>query len=83
MQVTKRKRKYTSSKHPLAADGFSERERTLLTLLARGFHLPDIADRLGVSRHTLADNLRSIFDKTAASTQAEAVYRAVKEGVIT
>jgi len=63
-------------------DGFSDRERELLTLLAKGFSLNEAAERMTINAHTLRDNLRVIFEKLQATTQAEAVYRAVKEGVI-
>lgn len=69
-------------KYPVGADGFNTRERELLVLLSKGFHIPEVATRMGVNRHTLAENLKNIFKKTGASTQAEAVYRAVKDGVI-
>ncbi len=69
-------------KLPVRPDGFSDRERELLTLLAKGFSLNEAAERMTINAHTLRDNLRVIFEKLQATTQAEAVYRAVKEGVI-
>ena len=69
-------------KLPVGPDGFNERERELLTLLAKGFSLNEAAERMTINAHTLRDNLRVIFEKLQATTQAEAVYRAVKEGVI-
>ena len=69
-------------KAPVGPDGFSDRERELLTLLAKGFSLNEAAERMSIIAHTLRDNLRVIFEKLQATTQAEAVYRAVKEGII-
>lgn len=69
-------------KNPLGDDGFCEVERQLLVLLSKGFRMPEAADRLGVNRHTMADHLARILGKLNASTQAEAVYQAVKAGVI-
>lgn len=69
-------------KAPAGPDGFTDRERELLTLLAKGFSLNEAAERMTINARTLRDNLRVIFEKLQATTQAEAVYRAVKEGVI-
>ncbi len=69
-------------KAPAGPDGFTDRERELLTYLAKGFSLAESAERMTINANTLRDTMRVIFDKLQASTQAEAVYRAVKEGVI-
>lgn len=69
-------------KLPGGPGGFNERERELLNLLAKGFNVNEAAGMMGLNAHTLRDNLRVIFEKLQATTQAEAVYRAVKEGVI-
>lgn len=69
-------------KAPAGPDGFTDRERELLTYLAKGFSLAESAERMTINANALRDTMRVIFDKLQASTQAEAVYRAVKEGVI-
>jgi LuxR family transcriptional regulator, maltose regulon positive regulatory protein len=69
-------------KLPVGPDGFTDRDRELLTMLAKGFNLSEAAKRMEINQNTLRDSLRTIFQKLDASTQAEAVYRAVKEGVI-
>lgn len=69
-------------KAPAGPDGFTDRERELLTYLAKGFSMAESAERMTINANTLRDTMRVIFDKLQASTQAEAVYRAVKEGVI-
>lgn len=69
-------------KPAVGPDGFSDRERELLTLLARGYNLSESAERMAINVHTLRDSLTAAFKRLDASTQAEAVYRAVKEGVI-
>lgn len=76
-----RKRAWT--RHHVGPGGYTDRERDLLTLLAKGFTVVEAAERMQLSVHTLRENLKAIFVKAQASTQAEAVYRALKEGVIT
>lgn len=69
-------------KHIESADGFTDRERDLLTLLSKGFTVVSAAERMGLSPHTLRGHVKVLFKKMDASTQAEAVYRALKEGII-
>lgn len=69
-------------KPPVGPDGFTDRDRELLTMLAKGYNLSESAERMAINVNTLRDSLRTIFEKLQATTQAEAVYRAVKEGVI-
>lgn len=76
-------KKRARTQHRVGAGGYTDRERDLLTLLAKGFTVVEAADRMDVNVHTLRENLKAIFVKADASTQAEAVYRALKEGVIT
>ncbi len=82
MTITPARKPRPRPKNPLGEDGFCQVERDLLILLSKGFHMSEAASRLNVNRHTMADHLRRIFEKTGASTQAEAVYQAVKAGVI-
>lgn len=67
---------------PVGPDGYTERERQLLVLLSRGYRIPEASRLMGVNRNTLADTVKAILRKSDASTATEAVYRAVKEGVI-
>jgi DNA-binding NarL/FixJ family response regulator len=67
---------------PLGKDGLNDRERELLLLLAKGYTVAEAAPRMQVNINTMRDAVRSIMDKLQASTHAEAVYRAVTEGII-
>ena len=49
------------------------READLCVLLMQGLGLDEIADRLGLSRHTTRQHLRQVFQKTATHRQAELV----------
>ncbi len=52
------------------------REQQVLDLLAEGLLYKEIADRLGVSRHTVNNHLYSIRQKLGAHTAIEAINRA-------
>jgi DNA-binding CsgD family transcriptional regulator len=62
---------------PLIADayGFTERERVLTELVARGLPTNEIANRLHLSAYTVQDHLKSIFDKTGTSSRGDLVAR--------
>ena len=57
---------------PLIADayGFTERERLVTELVARGFPTSEIAGRLHLSAYTVQDHLKSIFEKSGTGQGA-------------
>ena len=57
------------------AHGLSERERELLSLLARGSDTRQIAERMFLSEHTVQDHLKSVFAKTADHNRRTLVAR--------
>lgn len=61
-------------------EGLTPREREVLALLAEGAGNREIAERLGVTEHTVKFHLGAIFGKLGASTRTEAVRRALRWG---
>ena len=59
------------------------REREVLEWLALGLSNRAIAERLGISEHTVKFHVGSIYGKLGASSRAEAVRRAARRGLIT
>lgn len=49
----------------------SPREREVLRLLVRGFDTTELADRLGISPHTVRDHLKHVFRKTSSRSRSE------------
>ena len=73
------------SAHPVlsrTAPVFSEREKNVLELMADGLTKTAIADRMGVSPHTVDYHVRSVYDKLGAQSGAQAVARAIWGGLI-
>jgi DNA-binding NarL/FixJ family response regulator len=70
----------TSATRDLIED-LTPREHDVLALLADGLGNREIADRLGVSEHTVKFHLASIFGKLGASTRTEAVRKALELGL--
>ena len=59
----------------LAALGLTEAERAVCDLLARGMTVPQIADRLVLSRNTVASQKKSVYRKMDVHSQAELIER--------
>jgi DNA-binding CsgD family transcriptional regulator len=62
---------------PLIADayGLTDRERRITELVAQGLPTTDIGQRLHLSAYTIQDHLKSIFDKTGASSRGGLIAR--------
>ena len=58
----------------LALMGVTPQEQRVVHLVERGLTNPEIAGVLGVSRHTIRNQLASVFNKLHVSRRAELVY---------
>jgi two-component system, NarL family, response regulator YdfI len=58
------------------------REGDVLALVADGLGNREVAQRLGISEHTVKFHLASIFGKLGASSRTEAVQRGLRLGFI-
>ena len=58
----------------LAVRGVTPHEQRVVHLVERGLTNPEIAGVLGVSRHTIRNQLASVFSKLQVSRRAELVY---------
>lgn len=57
----------------LCAYGLSDREIDVATLVLRGTSTRGIVDALHISKHTVQDHLKSVFDKTGVHSRRELV----------
>jgi DNA-binding NarL/FixJ family response regulator len=62
--------------------GLSPQETRLLKLLTEGHQNKTAAATLGISVHTVAFHLRSIYEKLHVHSRSEAVARALRDGLI-
>jgi NarL family two-component system response regulator YdfI len=62
--------------------GLTERERTILSGVARGERSKEIAARLGITTHTVAAHLTSIYNKLGVDSRASAVAVAMQHGLL-
>jgi DNA-binding CsgD family transcriptional regulator len=63
----------------MLAYGLTAQERTVTSLVCRGFSTTEIVDRLHISRHTLQDHLKAIFEKTGVHSRRELVATILRE----
>ena len=57
-------------------------EKELLRLLVEGHHYKTAADKMGISKHTVAFHLRNIYAKLEVHSKTEAVARALRERLV-
>ncbi len=58
------------------------RETEVLRLTAKGLTLKEVADALGISRHTVSGYLKDIYRKLSVGTRAEAALEAARRGLV-
>jgi DNA-binding CsgD family transcriptional regulator len=66
----------------LATLGISAREREVLDLLAAGLANKEIAERLGVSPHTVKTHVARLLEKLEAKRRTDAIARARALGIL-
>lgn len=71
----------TATGHKPSA-GLTPREVEVLRLLADGHSYKTAADTLGVSMDTFRFHVRNTYDKLHVHSKSEAVFRAVKSGIL-
>jgi DNA-binding CsgD family transcriptional regulator len=64
-------------------ESLTAREAEVLELIAEGLSNRRVADRLGISEHTVKFHVGSIYGKLGASSRAELIRRAARRGLIT
>ena len=67
----------TFARNPLS--GLTERERELLSALAKGLSNQQIADRFGITRNTVKYHLKNLYDKLDVSNRAMAIALLLSE----
>jgi DNA-binding CsgD family transcriptional regulator len=65
----------------LSAHGLSDREIEVATLVLRGASTRGIVDTLHISKHTVQDHLKSVFDKTGVHSRRELVSQLLAKPV--
>lgn len=60
----------------------SEKETTVLCLVAKGMTTKEIARLTGASYHTVNDHLKSIYIRAGVGSRVEAAVWAAKKGIV-
>ncbi len=69
---------------PTAAEepALTARETEVLRLVAKGYSVPEVAQALGLSRHTVVGYLKDIYRKLRVGSRAEATLEATRRGLV-
>ncbi|MBV8953351.1 MAG: response regulator transcription factor [Solirubrobacterales bacterium] len=62
--------------------GLTQRERSVLELMASGSTNPEIADALHLSKHTIKEHTSAVYRKLGVRNRTEAVQRAQRLGLL-
>lgn len=65
-----------------AGAALTPRETEVLRLTAKGLTLNEVAEALGLSRHTVSGYLKDIYRKLSVGTRAEAALEAARRGLV-
>lgn len=60
----------------------SGREQEILTLVAKGYKRNEIGPMLGISPHTVATHLKTVYSKLNVTSRAEATMEALRMGLV-
>ena len=67
---------------PILYEPLTPREHEVLGLVADGLRNREIAERMGISEHTVKFHLAAVFGKLGASSRTDAVRRGFQLGLI-
>ena len=67
---------------PELVEPLTAREHEVLSLVADGLRNREIAERLGITEHTVKFHLAAVFGKLGATSRTDAVRRAFRLGLI-
>lgn len=67
---------------PAESNNLTPRELQVLTLIAQGLRVKDVAAELSISEYTAGDHVKNIYNKLNVNNRSEATLQAVKLGLI-
>jgi DNA-binding NarL/FixJ family response regulator len=67
---------------PAENHGLSAREQEILQSLVQGHDTEEIADKLFISRETVRNHLKHIYDKLHVHSRSQAVAKALRQGLV-
>jgi DNA-binding NarL/FixJ family response regulator len=77
-------RRMLSYFRPSEAPGvhLTDREKEVLSLIARGYSVKHCADMLNLSHYTVADYVKALYQKLQVNSRAEATLKAIDMGLV-
>jgi DNA-binding NarL/FixJ family response regulator len=78
-------KRFQTPQHQVVDDSqptLTEREKSVLTLIAKGYSRQETAKNLSVSQHTVTTHIKHIYRKLSVHSRTEAVFEAYQMGLI-
>lgn len=73
---------YFASFAPIPENTLSPREQEVLTLIAKGYKLPEVSSLLKLSPHTVSGYIKIIYRKLNITSRAQATLEATRLGLV-
>lgn len=73
---------FSPQPEPVDDAALSPREEEVLRLIAKGYTLSVVAELLGITRHTVAGYVKTLYRKLNVSSRAEATLEATRRGIV-
>jgi len=80
--IVRRLNSPASTPRALPAQALTPRETEILWGIAKGYTYAELAEQLGISRHTVPVHIKNIYRKLEARNRSEAVFEASRLGLI-
>jgi DNA-binding NarL/FixJ family response regulator len=80
--ITQRLLGYFHEPDAIASTGLTQREQEVLTLLAKGLTIGEVAGALALTANTVASYTKSLYRKLEVTNRAEATLEATRRGLI-
>ena len=80
--IARRLLSYFAEFAPTPENRLTPREQEVLTLIAKGYKLTEVADLLTLSHHTVSGYVKTIYRKLNITSRAEATLEATRLGLV-
>lgn len=80
MKTSRSFQKATQDQPPPESDGLTDREHTVLQLIARGYRYEEAATEMGLSSNTVRHHIKNIYGKLCVHSKNEAIFEASRRG---
>ncbi|MDX2505929.1 MAG: response regulator transcription factor [Gammaproteobacteria bacterium] len=63
-------------------EALTPRQIKILKLLSQGFSSQEVSEKLGITYYTVTTHIKNIYNKLQVNSRSEAIYQAIKQGLL-